>query len=166
MAQLVRPALARRASTIDPVVKGACHGLVSVCACVAIARELGAVAIAAAIAIGAYVVGVSEVARRRRRRLAVSGLVIGPIVIALGVAHRSLAAATLAVALLGVVARALRLARGRDPERATVLLLAGMSLVDAALLGAAGHAALAVVAAAAPVAMGAVHHLVRGTPGP
>jgi len=149
---------------LAPLVMGACRGLVYVCVASALAGVVPPASVVAAIAMAAYVAGLSEIARTDGRLLhAAPALAAGPLVLAIEVVPRTAPAAALALVLIGLAAHAIRVARAGERENATVLLLAGMSLVDAALLAAVDHPLLALAAAATPTATRALQNVVRGT---
>ncbi len=146
-----------------PLVMGACRGLVYVCAASALSGSIPRIALVAAFAIAAHVAGLSEIARPDgSASLAASALFLGPLALGLEISPHSLLATAITLVLVGVVAHAIRTARGGERERATVMLLAGMSLVDASLLAASGHPFLALGAAAAPLLTRALQSVIRG----
>jgi hypothetical protein len=155
-----------KGSAFAPVVMGACRGLVYLCAAASLASEMPGLSFVAATAMTAYVAGLSEVARAPRMPplAAAVPLLAAPVALAMATFGRSSVGATLgALALVVVIVHAFQLARRGSRERATITLLAGMSLIDAVLLAWAGHPLLALAAAAALPVTRALQSVVRGT---
>jgi hypothetical protein len=154
-----------RDNAAAPLVMGACRALVYLGAACAVAGRTSTDTGTAAAAMLAYVAGLSQISRAPRLSLlSLSMLLVAPFLLAAlaGSAHDVGALAF--VVLLGLLASTalLRAARG-ESQRATVLLLAGMSLVDAVVLARFGHFALAVCAAALVPITKALQRVVRGT---
>jgi hypothetical protein len=155
-----------KGNPVGPVIMGACRGLVYVAAALALGGRVPLLAAVAAVAMVTYVTGLSEVARSKhppRRGLLALGVAPAVLGGAAVVAGAPVAGVVFAAALGALVTVAWRRARSGQGERATVLLLAGLSLVDATLLAAGGHLVLAVLAAVALPVTRRLQALVRGT---
>lgn len=148
-----------------PLVMGTCRALVYVCASAAIVGTVSTDAGTAAAAMLAYVAGLSEVSRAPRFSLFALGmLLVAPFLLAAlaGAAH-DVGALGFVVLLGALTATALlRAARG-DSQQATIVLLAGMPLVDATVLARFGHFGLAVAAALLVPITKVLQRVVRGT---
>ncbi len=147
-----------------PLVMAACRALVYVAASLSLTGRVTPLVMVAALAMAAYVTGLSDLSREPRSRpRSLVALVVAPVVLgALAVTH-SITAVPFVVALALVIALAWLRAGRTERDRATVLLISGLSLVDAALLAIAGHPMLAVVAAVAVPLTRALQSVVRGT---
>src|SRR5690606_16228922 len=135
-----------KGNAFAPLVMGACRGLVYVAAGLAVVGRVPALAAVGAVAMVSYVSGLTEVARakgsppaRGALALAVAPLLLGLGAVTMGEAGSGLLGGLFAVVLAAGVGVAWRRARAGEGERATVLLLAGLSLVDAVLLAATGY---------------------------
>ena len=153
-----------KGNPVAPVVMGICRGLVYVGAALALDGRISALVVAAGVAMILYVTGLTEVARAARTPLR-GALMLGatPLVLVLALAGRSPWPLVIASALAVTIVVALRTARAGDRERATVLLLSGMSLVDATLLAGEGYLIAALLAAVALPVTRALQAVVRGT---
>ncbi len=155
-----------KGNPIAPVLMGLCRALVYVAVALVLAGGVPAFAAAAALAMLAYVSGLSEVARSTRAPWhGVLALFAAPVVLAAASLHAPvpIAGVVLACVLAGVVAVATRRSRSGASEPATVLLLAGLSLVDATLLAAYDHLVLATLAVVAMPLTRKLQRFVRGT---
>jgi 4-hydroxybenzoate polyprenyltransferase len=151
-------------SAVAPLTMGACRGLVYVCAAASVAGWPSLWSMLAALVMAVYVSGLSEVAKRERRPyIGAKGLMVAPLALGVAMLPHSVAAAVFSMSLMAVVVHALRLAREGERERGTVLLIAGISLVDAVLLIVSGHLLLAIGAAVTPLVTRALQRVVRGT---
>ena len=155
---------------LSPVVMGLCRSAVYVTAGLAAGGVLSHVLISGALAGGAYVVGLTFVARQENRTSFRAGgtlaLLASPA--ALAVAHPSRGVAVfvaLAAAVAWAAAAVVPLFRkgSVDVPRSVVRLIAGISLVDALLLAMAGEPELALVGAAGLGATLLLQRWVRGT---
>ncbi len=154
-----------RENAAAPLVMGACRALVYLCAAYALAGRASIDAGTAAVAMLVYVAGLSEISRAPRLSpLSLAMLLVAPFLLAALAGSARDVGALAFVVLLGLLTAIalLRAARG-DSKRATVLLLAGMSLVDAVILARFGHFALAMCAAALVPITKALQRVVRGT---
>jgi 4-hydroxybenzoate polyprenyltransferase len=155
-----------KGNPIAPVLMGSCRALVYVSTGFALGGRVTPLAAVGALSMFAYVVGLSEVARSERAPArAVIALGLAPMILGLGLlyAEGSLLGFALAGVLAVVVGIAIRRSRAGASERATVLLLAGLSLVDASLLATRGHVVLALLAIAAMPLTRKLQRFVRGT---
>lgn len=144
-----------KGNPVAPVIMGACRALVY---CGAAAVAIGNVPltiVVAACALLAYVAGLTYAARQesfdRVGNLWPLVVLMTPMVLALPALANGVVAAFVYLALIGCAAYAVYLLAARPMPgavpRAVGLLIAGISLVDAALLAAAGHATPALAAA-------------------
>jgi 4-hydroxybenzoate polyprenyltransferase len=156
-----------KGNPLAPLVMGACRGLVYLAAVLGLTGTLDPLAIVAALAMVAYVAGLTDVARSKGAPPVRGAVALGvaPIVLAAAslVVGRSVLGALAAAALATVAAAALRHAKDGHGERAVVLLLAGLSLVDATLLASTGHPLLGVAAVVAMPLTRKLQAFVRGT---
>ena len=155
-----------KGNPVAPVLMGLCRALVYVVAALALARGLPTSAMLGAVAMFSYTAGLSEVARSERAPAhGIVALAVAPLVLAAASTQSASPVAGIAVALVlaAVVAAAVLRSRARASESATVLLLGGLSLVDAALLASHGYVALAVVAVLAMPLTRRLQRFVRGT---
>jgi 4-hydroxybenzoate polyprenyltransferase len=137
-----------------PVVMGLCRALVYCGAAAVAAAAVPAAIVAAACALLAYVAGLTYAARQesfdRVGNLWPLVMLMAPMVLALPALANGVIAALVYLALIGCAAYAVWLLAARPMPgavpRAVALLIAGISLVDAALLAAAGHALPALAA--------------------
>jgi 4-hydroxybenzoate polyprenyltransferase len=137
-----------------PVIMGLCRALVYGGAAAVAAAAVPAAIVAAAGALLAYVAGVTYAARQesfdRVGNLWPLVMLAAPIALALPALASGVIAALVWLALTGCAAYAVYLLAARPMpgavSRAVALLIAGISLVDAALLAAAGHAEPALAA--------------------
>jgi hypothetical protein len=148
---------------IAPLLIGLCRALVYVAVGLALSGSVSSLASFGAAAMLLYVSGLSEVSRSERA--AWHGMLLlgaAPIVLLIG-CRQAPAAIALTCALAGIVVMAIRRSRSGESERATVLLLAGLSFVDASLLAAHGDFALAMLAIVAMPLTRTLQRFVRGT---
>jgi 4-hydroxybenzoate polyprenyltransferase len=160
---------------LGPVLMGLCRALVYATAALAAGARWGtegaSSAIGGALVAWAYLVGLTYAAKQERLdrlgRLWPLGLLAAPFGYAMrGLCWNALQMATQA-ALLVVVVHAVRLLRGRAPDRfprAVAALIAGVSLLDAGLVASAGgtYAAVLLTAAGFPLTLW-LQRWVRGT---
>ena len=137
-----------------PMIMGLCRALVYCGAAAAATTALPTAIVPAACALLAYVAGLTYAAQQesfdRVGNLWPLLLLIAPMVLALPALANGVVGALVYLALIGCAAYAVYLLAARPMPgavpRAVALLIAGISLVDAALLGAAGHALPALAA--------------------
>src|SRR5262249_23645156 len=137
-----------------PMIMGLCRALVYCGAAAAATTALPTAIVPAACALLAYVAGLTYAAQQesfdRVGNLWPLLLLIAPMVLALPALAKGVVGALVYPALIGCAAYAAYLLAARPMPgavpRAVALLIAGISLVDAALLGAAGHALPALAA--------------------
>jgi 4-hydroxybenzoate polyprenyltransferase len=156
---------------LGPVLMGLCRALVYVTAALAAGVGWGAgAALGGAFVAWAYLVGLTYAAKQERLdrlgRLWPLGLLAVPFAYGLRGQPNALQLVTQA-GLLVVVGSAVRLLRGRAPDRfprAVAALIAGISLLDAGLVASAGGgvAAVLLVAVGFPATLG-MQRWVRGT---
>ena len=143
-----------KGNPIAPVIMGLCRALVY---CGAAAVAAGSVPVAimiAALALLAYVAGLTYAARQESfdqvGNLWPLAVLMAPMLLALPALANGVVAALVYLALIGCAAYAIYLLAARPMPgavpRAVALLIAGISLLDAALLAAAGHAMPALAA--------------------
>jgi 4-hydroxybenzoate polyprenyltransferase len=152
-----------KGNPIAPLLMGLCRALVYVAVGLALSGSVSSLAAFGAAAMLAYVAGLSEVSRSERAPWhAMVLLGAAPIVLLIGCVRAPVAIA-ITCALAGIVVMAIRRSRAGEPERATVLLLAGLSFVDASLLAAHGDLILAGLAIVAMPLTRSLQRFVRGT---
>lgn len=154
---------------LAPVVMGLCRGAIYVTAALGAGGFLGPTILSAAVALAAYVTGLTFVARQENRKSYRAGLTLGllglPAAVVLG---HSPGAATVA-ALLAVVAwviasvRPLFASASVDVGRSVVRLIAGISLVDALLVVSTGAVWLGAMCALGWAATLGLQRVVKGT---
>lgn len=158
---------------VSPVVMGLCRALVYVTAALAARRSVALVpaVVPGAVVAWCYLIGLTYAAKQealdRLGRLWPLAFLSVPFVFGAPLLASSGLLTVVYVAFLAVVAHAIRLLRGRAPDRfprAVMLLIAGISLLDALLVGRAGGstAAVLVTAAGFPVTL-RMQRWVRGT---
>ena len=129
-----------------PVIMGLCRALVYCGAAAATAASIPPAVIVAALALLAYVAGLTYAARQesydRVGNLWPLAVLMAPMLLALPALTQGIVAAVIYLALIGCAAYAIHLLAARPMPgavpRAVGLLIAGISLVDAALLASAG----------------------------
>jgi 4-hydroxybenzoate polyprenyltransferase len=139
---------------VAPVIMGLCRALVYCGAAAVAAGSVPVAVVIAALALLAYVAGLTYAARQesfdRVGHLWPLVVLAAPMLLALPALTNGLIAALVYLALIGCAAYAVYLLAARPMPgavpRAVGLLIAGISLVDAALLAAAGHAMPALAA--------------------
>jgi hypothetical protein len=137
-----------------PAVMGACRALVYLATAAALTGSAPLFVVAAAVAIAAYVAGITYAARQESLdkvgNLWPLALLIAPMVVALGVLQQGPAAIAIYLLLSAWIACAIfRLAKrsgAGSVSRAVGWLIAGISLCDAAILASVGAIMLALVA--------------------
>jgi hypothetical protein len=139
-------------SAFAPVAMGASRALVYVCAILALRGEISTDAGTAAVAMLAFVTGLSEVTRAPRFSLfALAMLLVAPFLLAtLAGASHDVSSLVFVVALGGITALALLHAARGVARRAATTLYLGVAVVDAAVLARFGWLALALAAAVVP----------------
>jgi 4-hydroxybenzoate polyprenyltransferase len=158
---------------VSPVVMGLCRALVYVTAALAAHRSVALVpaVVPGAVVAWCYLIGLTYAAKQealdRLGRLWPLAFLSVPFVFGAPVLVSWSLLTVVYVALLAVVAHAIRLLRGRAPDRfprAVMMLIAGISLLDALLVGKAGGstAAVLVTAAGFPATL-RMQRWVRGT---
>jgi 4-hydroxybenzoate polyprenyltransferase len=143
-----------KANPLAPVIMGLCRALVYCGAAAVATASVPTTVLVAALALLAYVAGLTYAARQesldRIGNLWPLCLLIAPILLASPALLESPTAALVWLALIGCAVYAVYLLAARPMPgavpRAVGLLIAGISLVDAALLAAAGHPMPALVA--------------------
>jgi 4-hydroxybenzoate polyprenyltransferase len=144
-----------KANPVAPVVMGLCRALVYCSAAAAATGTVSGTVILAALVLLAYVAGLTYAAKQealdRVGNLWPLLILAAPMVLALPALRQGPAAVAVYLALIGASAYAIHLLARRPftgaVPKAVGLLIAGISLVDAALLGAAGATGPALVAA-------------------
>jgi 4-hydroxybenzoate polyprenyltransferase len=139
-----------KANPLSPVVMGLCRVLVYVTAALAVAGRVGPAVVAGAVVLLCYLIGLTYVAKQENltevRHLWPLAFLAAPFLHAWPALLSPGATAVLYLGFLGWVVHAvtwlLRRAR-RDIRRAVVSLIAGVSLLDAVLVAAAGDPARA-----------------------
>jgi 4-hydroxybenzoate polyprenyltransferase len=157
--------------SLSPLVMGLCRALVYAGAAAAATGEVPAPMAPAALALLAFVAGVSYAAWQERldrpRNLWPLALLAPPLLLALPALTQGDAAVTVYVALAVAIAGALHLLVRRPTAdavpRAVALLIAAISLVDAAFLAAIGAIAPALVAVAGFALTLALQRFITGT---
>lgn len=143
-----------KANPLSPVLMGLCRVLVYLTAALATSGRLAPPVLAGAACLLAYLVGLTYVAKHENRPLVartwpLAGLAAPVVYVAAG----ATAAALVSAAALAVwIVRAILLLRSNAPRRiprAVTSMIAGISLVDAALLARAGASATTVALVAA-----------------
>jgi len=159
-----------KSNPLSPVLMGVCRMLVYLTAALAISAVLPSNLLIASVVLLSYLIGLTYTAKREHLNelgsvwplAALAVPLIYGVVLALNVPLVWL----FLLLLAGWVLYALSLLKRRGPgdvPRAVVSLIAGISLVDAMILCAAGSAALAVVAVAAFLLTLALQRVVSGT---
>jgi 4-hydroxybenzoate polyprenyltransferase len=148
---------------LSPLLMGLCRVLVYVTAGLAVAARVTTALAGGALALLAYLIGLTYVAKQENlsepRKLWPLGALVVPLVYAIPATLAGGMTALAWLALLVAVLAALRLLRGRAPRRiprAVAVMIAGISLVDALLIaraGAPGPAALALLGFPATLAL-------------
>jgi 4-hydroxybenzoate polyprenyltransferase len=147
--------LFHKGNPVAPVVMGACRALVYGAAAAAAAGSVPAPVVAAALALLAYTAGITYAARQESQDRVGSFLPLlaltAPLVVALPALQQGVTAALLFLALACATAHAIYLLSVRPMpgavSRAVGWLIAGISLIDAALLASTGATVPAVIAA-------------------
>jgi len=158
---------------VSPVVMGLCRALVYVTAALVARRSspLMPAVVPGAVVAWCYLIGLTYAAKQealdRLGRLWPLALLSVPFVFGAPLLASGGLMTVVYLALLAVVAHAIRLLRGRAPDRfprAVMVLIAGISLLDALLVGKAGGstAAVLVTAAGFPATL-RMQRWVRGT---
>jgi 4-hydroxybenzoate polyprenyltransferase len=144
-----------KGNPIGPVLMGLCRALVYIGAGLAYSTDLRAPLLAGAALLFSHIVGLTYLAKQEGFGRVANWwpvvLLAAPILYGLGIAIEEPWAWVFLAALGALVAVAVALALRRMPGdigRSVVLLLAGISLLDALLIAGAGWAGLAIVAAA------------------
>jgi hypothetical protein len=143
-----------KVNPLAPVIMGLCRALVYCGAAAVATASVPTTVLVAALALLAYVAGLTYAARQesldRIGNLWPLGLLVAPMLLASPALREGPIAALAYLALIGCAAYAVYLLAARPMPgavpRAVGILIAGISLVDAALLAAAGHALPALVA--------------------
>lgn len=159
-----------KANPVGPLIMGLCRMLVYICAALAIAPFVSAgVAVAAAVALS-YLIGLTYAAKQESLGRIANAWPLGFLAIAavygLWAATTGIAGFLAAAAFLGWLAWSLLflLRPGRvNVPRAVVSLIAGLCLLDATLIAAAGHGWLALLAGAAFLLTLAFQRRIAGT---
>lgn len=157
----------------SPVLMGLCRVLVYVTAALSVSGRLGLGVVGGALALLFYLIGLTAIAKqeslRSARGLGALGFLAVPFIYALGGLAAGGVGALAYAALAGCVYHAVGLLRGEGLGRipaAVVTLIAGISLLDAALIAGSGAASAEGAAAAAiaafPLTLG-LQRYVRGT---
>jgi 4-hydroxybenzoate polyprenyltransferase len=143
-----------KGSQVAPVIMGACRALVYGATVAALTADFSAFVVVSAVAIAAYVAGLTYAARQESLdkvgNLWPLALLAAPLAVSIGTLKQGLAAAMIYL-LLGVwIARAVYLLASRSSvgsvSRAVGWLIAGISLCDAAILASVGAISTALVA--------------------
>ena len=155
---------------LSPVLMGICRVLVYATAGLAIAYELPPVLLFGALLLLCYLIGLTYVAKQETlgeiRNLWPLVFLAAPVVYALTVAAQSATAAILCLGFVIWIGVALWFLRRRQPgdvPRAVISLIAGISLLDAVLLAAAGATQVAWLAVLAFLLTLALQRAVPGT---
>lgn len=159
-----------KANPVGPLIMGLCRMLVYICAALAIAPFVSAgVAVAAAVALS-YLIGLTYAAKQESLGRIANAWPLGFLAVAavygLWAATTGIAGFLAAAAFLGWLAWSLLflLRPGRvNVPRAVVSLIAGLCLLDATLIAAAGHGWLALLAGAAFLLTLAFQRRIAGT---
>ncbi|MBW3570681.1 MAG: UbiA family prenyltransferase [Gemmatimonadetes bacterium] len=158
-----------KGNPLGPVLMGLCRALVYAAAALAVVPGLAARVVWGAAALLAYVVGLTFAAKQesrgRVRNLWPLLLIAAPLAYAAVVAQWSATVVVLFAALTAWIALSVSALRGPAPDlgRGVVRLIAGIALVDALFVAAAGFALLAWVAALGLPLTLALQRYVRGT---
>lgn len=155
---------------LSPVLMGLCRVLVYVTAGLAVAYALPAALWTGALLLLCYLIGLTYVAKQETlgevRNLWPLLFLAAPVVYAIAMAPHGMQNVVLCVVFIAWVAVALWFLRRRQPgdvPRAVVSLIAGISLLDAVLIAAAGASALAWLAVAGFALTLALQRYVAGT---
>lgn len=155
---------------LSPVLMGLCRVLVYVTAGLAVAHALPAALWTGALLLLCYLIGLTYVAKQETlgevRNLWPLLFLAAPLVYAIAVAPQSTTGVALCLMFVLWVGVALSFLRRRQPgdvPRAVVSLIAGIALLDAVLIAAAGAGALAWLAVAGFVLTLALQRYVAGT---
>jgi 4-hydroxybenzoate polyprenyltransferase len=159
-----------KTNPLSPVVMGLCRALVYVTAGLAVAVPLPGALLAGAALLLCYLIGLTYVAKQETlgevRNLWPLVFLAAPVVYALTVAAQSATAAILCLGFVIWIGVALWFLRRRQPgdvPRAVISLIAGISLLDAVLLAAAGATQVAWLAVLAFLLTLALQRAVPGT---
>lgn len=155
---------------VSPLLMALCRVLVYVTAAIATSGRLGLPVLGGALSLLFYLVGLTAIAKqenlRSARSLAALGFMAVPLIYTAGAAVTGVAGLAAYAALVACVAYAVRILRGDSKDRiprAVVTLIAGISLLDAALLAGRGAPVAAALAMLAfPLTLG-LQRYVRGT---
>jgi 4-hydroxybenzoate polyprenyltransferase len=153
---------------LSPLLMGLCRVLVYVTAALAVAPAVGMNVLGGSAVLLAYLIGLTFIAKQENlaqlRNLWPLAFLLVPFVYCASFALHSVVGAVLYAALLGWVGFSVLLVRKRKIGQAVVLLIAGISLLDALLIaGAQPDAAPAVIAALAVGATLFLQRWVKGT---
>jgi 4-hydroxybenzoate polyprenyltransferase len=155
---------------LSPLLMGVCRMLVYLSAALAISAVLQPALLLAAVVLLCYLIGLTYTAKREHLNELGSvwplAALAAPMIYAVVMALGSPLVWPFLLLLAGWVSYALWLLRRRGPgdvPRAVVSLIAGISLVDAVILGGAGAVELSIVAVAAFLLTMALQRVVSGT---
>lgn len=159
-----------KGNPLGPLLMGLCRVLVYVTAALATSGRLGLPLLGGALSLLFYLIGLTAIAKqeslRSARGLAALGFMAVPLVYTASALLAGVAGLAAYTALVACIAGAVHWLRGTRPDRiprAVVTLIAGISLLDAALLAGRGAPAAAAIAMLAfPLTLG-LQRFVRGT---
>jgi 4-hydroxybenzoate polyprenyltransferase len=162
--------LRHKGNVFAPILMGGCRALVYAIAAVVAVRTVSAMVVLAAAALLAYVAGLSYAAWQERLDSPANLWPLALLAVPLMVLVPSLQAGALAVltylALVAAIAYAVYLLKTRLPggvPRAVGLLIAGISLIDAAFMAGVGATAAALLAVAGFLATLTLQRFISGT---
>jgi UbiA prenyltransferase family protein len=162
--------LRHKGNVFAPILMGGCRALVYAIAAVVAVRTVSAMVALAAAALLAYVAGLSYAAWQERLDSPANLWPLALLAVPLMVLVPSLQAGALAVltylALVAAIAYAVYLLKTRPPggvPRAVGLLIAGISLIDAAFMAGVGATAAALLAVAGFLATLTLQRFISGT---